>query len=384
MASTGQYADEEARVLAEATSPEEAHPLTASFTDYVKFNEAAAKSIELDKKFRQLERQRFEANASGAEAWFGGWHYWTMDVGADYQIGAFKFAKNVRLVTRDLILGDSVSGGTTASKYFAGASRDHSLMKSAAGVPGAVDAVYNDTKTFLVGPGYSSRVTDAIEAHNAFLRRGWFPLIIQQELDAEGRWAPEAYQDGRDSAFFWEVNAEVALFTVDVGMTMQSARAMRVAAQGLSHLDDVHYVQTGAIHRVGKAGFADLDNTGVNLRSLSSDKIRITDRGIDVVESHLSRFMRPDGRPFGSNTVMLRDLRKIAAGKLEATKVHRDFYAHELREFVRFRAKGYSTGMPHKGIYKNAHYATLKEYAIPFDDQADYLLTPAAQSMLFR
>ena len=141
---------------------------------------------------------------------------------------------------------------------------------------------------------------------------------------------------------------------------------------------------TGAIHRVGRAGFADLENTGVPLRSLSSDRIRITDRGIDVVEGHLSRFTRPDGTPFGSNTAMLSDLRRIARGEIQATKVHRDYYAHELREFVRFRVRGFEAGMPHPSIYRNAHYATLKEYGIPFDNHADYLLTPRAQSMLFK
>jgi len=47
-----------------------------------------------------------------------------------------------------------------------------------------------------------------------------------------------------------------------------------------------------------------------------------------------------------------------------------------------FRAKGFATGLPHSSIYKNAHYATLKEYKIPFDNHADYLYTPFAQSML--
>lgn len=144
---------------------------------------------------------------------------------------------------------------------------------------------------------------------------------------------------------------------------------------------------TGGITRIpnDRVPFADLDHTSVPLRQLSSDRIKITNRGIDLVDEHLSRFVDNAGQPFANNTVMLRDLRNIASGKMKPTQIHRDFYAHELREMVRYRNAGVAAGeqLP-LGRHLNAHYGTLREYRIPFEGHGDYLYTPEALDALTR
>ncbi len=144
---------------------------------------------------------------------------------------------------------------------------------------------------------------------------------------------------------------------------------------------------TGGISRIpnDRIPFADLDHTSVALRPLSSAKIKITNRGIDLVDGHLSRFVDDAGRPFANNTVMLRDLRQIAAGKMKPTQIHKDFYAHELREMVRYRNAGVPVGQQMSlGRHLNSHYATLREYSIPFKDHGDFLYTPEALEALLR
>jgi hypothetical protein len=140
---------------------------------------------------------------------------------------------------------------------------------------------------------------------------------------------------------------------------------------------------TGGVHKVGGARFADLDNAGGVLRPLSIDKIKITDRGIGVVENHLSRFRNPFGNTWGHNNAMLTRLRRIADGKLEATAKDLNFYAHELRESVRLRRLGSTSGKPSGTHYLNSHYATLKEYSIPFKDHELYLYTDEALSLMW-
>ncbi len=103
---------------------------------------------------------------------------------------------------------------------------------------------------------------------------------------------------------------------------------------------------------------------GGPIRELTTDNIRVTTRGIEVVEEHLARF---DLDP--ANQAMIQRLRGIAAGTLEPTPADLNFYAHELREFVRYRRSGWQSGVPNDfdlrhALWDNTHTATLEDYGI--------------------
>ena len=62
---------------------------------------------------------------------------------------------------------------------------------------------------------------------------------------------------------------------------------------------------------------------------------------------------------------MVARLRAIASGKLEATAADLNFYTHELREFVRYRRLGFTTGAGDDYVlWNNAHSATLADYGL--------------------
>ena len=58
----------------------------------------------------------------------------------------------------------------------------------------------------------------------------------------------------------------------------------------------------------------DPQNAGGLIRQLSSERVRITSRGVDVVERHVSRF-----GPDRANVVMIERLRAIAEERIEPT-----------------------------------------------------------------
>ena len=103
---------------------------------------------------------------------------------------------------------------------------------------------------------------------------------------------------------------------------------------------------------------------GGPIRQLTTDRIRITNPGIEVVEQHVARF-----GPDPANRAMIRRLRDIAAGRLQASQADLNFYSHELREFVRYRELGWPTGQPSsvdaaRDLWNNAHTATLEDYGL--------------------
>ncbi len=105
-------------------------------------------------------------------------------------------------------------------------------------------------------------------------------------------------------------------------------------------------------------------NAGGPIRQLTTDKIRITDRGIDYAERHLSRF-----GPDAANEGMVQRLRDIAAGKLKPTQADLNFYSHELRESIRYKRLGFLNGQPLDAdaaydLWNNAHTATLEDYLL--------------------
>jgi hypothetical protein len=104
--------------------------------------------------------------------------------------------------------------------------------------------------------------------------------------------------------------------------------------------------------------------SGGPLRNLSADRILITKRGVAVVEKHTARF-----GPDAANRYMIGRLRGIANGEISPTAVDRNFYSHELREYVRYRRLGWESGKPDGAdasynLWNNAHTATLEEYRI--------------------
>jgi hypothetical protein len=99
---------------------------------------------------------------------------------------------------------------------------------------------------------------------------------------------------------------------------------------------------------------------GGKVRALSTDGIRITKRGIDVVEKHLARFEGPNP----ANQRMVERLRLIEGGKLKVTQTDLNFYSHEVREYVRYRMLGHDSGDPGYELWNNAHTATLEDYGL--------------------
>jgi hypothetical protein len=112
----------------------------------------------------------------------------------------------------------------------------------------------------------------------------------------------------------------------------------------------------------------DPDLAGGQIRRLSAGRVRVTDRGIDVIERHLARFgTNPP------NQAMIRRLRSIAAGRTPPTRFDLNFYTHELREFVRYRRLGWQSGEPSDtdaayDLWNHAHTATLEDYALRDDE----------------
>ena len=106
------------------------------------------------------------------------------------------------------------------------------------------------------------------------------------------------------------------------------------------------------------------ETAGGPIRALSTGRVRITHRGIDVVEQHLARFEAD-----APNTHMLQRLRRIASGEQESTVADVNFYTHELREYVRYRNLGWESGAPPDrfvahDLWNDTHTATLEDYRL--------------------
>lgn len=121
---------------------------------------------------------------------------------------------------------------------------------------------------------------------------------------------------------------------------------------------------------------------GGPVRNLSTNGVRVSDRGIAVVERHTARF-----GPDRANSAMIERLRKISKGEIEATPQDMNFYTHELREFVRYRKRGYADGLPEgseaqRQLWLQTHSASLDDYGLPLR-RDDLLYTPEIQPMLY-
>lgn len=74
---------------------------------------------------------------------------------------------------------------------------------------------------------------------------------------------------------------------------------------------------------------------GGSIRELTVERLRFTHRGLEVVHRHLRRFGFPFETP--REALMMQRLERLVGYPSEATPWDRQFYAHELREFVRYR-----------------------------------------------
>ena len=104
---------------------------------------------------------------------------------------------------------------------------------------------------------------------------------------------------------------------------------------------------------------------GGKILNLSDQNVKITDKGVALVEAHVRRF-----NPVGEAELrMVERLRRIATQTLVAEPVDLRFYTHELREYLRYKKLGYPTGQPADPdqayeLWNNAHTATLEDYKL--------------------
>jgi hypothetical protein len=119
---------------------------------------------------------------------------------------------------------------------------------------------------------------------------------------------------------------------------------------------------------------------GGPIRNLTIRRVRITERGIVVVERHRARF-----GPDRANEIMVNRLRTILHDPRTPEDSDLYFYAHELREFVRYRRLGWRQGVPQgdaaTDLWRQAHCATLEEYGLPLPSE-HVLYHPDAQVYL--
>jgi len=126
----------------------------------------------------------------------------------------------------------------------------------------------------------------------------------------------------------------------------------------------------------------DPTQAGGRIRRLSTARISVTDRGIDALERHISRFGHDE-----VNQVMVDRLRRIARGEIEATQYDLNYYSHELREFIRYRGLGFPSGAGDDyDLWNNTHSATLEDYDLKEldDDGNRSLFHPEAWPLLPR
>ncbi len=104
---------------------------------------------------------------------------------------------------------------------------------------------------------------------------------------------------------------------------------------------------------------------GGKILNLSYQNVKITDKGVGLVEAHVRRF-----NPVGEAELrMVERLRGITTQTLLAEPVDLRFYTHELREYLRYKKLGYPTGQPADPdeayeLWNNAHTATLEDYKL--------------------
>lgn len=120
----------------------------------------------------------------------------------------------------------------------------------------------------------------------------------------------------------------------------------------------------------------DESKIGLPIEKLNIADVQITSNGINEVVKHLRRFTF-DGELDQPEQIMIDRLVGIVQGEIEQTKQDLHFYAHELREFARYKALGFEFG---KGndyeLWNNLHTATLEEYQLKEGKKGDIFNNP--------
>jgi uncharacterized protein len=136
--------------------------------------------------------------------------------------------------------------------------------------------------------------------------------------------------------------------------------------KSLGALPEISPMKTLGARAIGEFSRRPFDpnKIGIPIRNLTTENIKITPRGIDFVERHLFRFGKDP-----ANEAMVKRLRSISGGKLQATQQDLNFYSHELRESVRYKNLGFPKGVPQNGdkaweLWNNTHTSTLEDYKI--------------------
>ena len=107
---------------------------------------------------------------------------------------------------------------------------------------------------------------------------------------------------------------------------------------------------------------------GIPIKSSSLEKVRINHRGIDKVQNHTNKF-NDSASPYNpSNDYMIRRLRIIADGEINATKTDLAYYTHELKESFRYKRLGFPDHQPSgdagRMLWNNTHSATLEDFRV--------------------
>ncbi|MFM2064474.1 MAG: hypothetical protein RLZZ507_4145 [Cyanobacteriota bacterium] len=125
----------------------------------------------------------------------------------------------------------------------------------------------------------------------------------------------------------------------------------------------------------------DPSQAGGIILQLSYQNVKITAKGVDIVETHIRRF-----NPVGDAELkMVERLRGIAQGTSKAESVDLRFYTHELREYLRYKKLGYVIGQPSDPdeayeLWNNAHTATLEDYGLK--EGFGVLFHPSVEDMI--
>ncbi len=162
------------------------------------------------------------------------------------------------------------------------------------------------------------------------------------------------------------------LEVVDVGMAPRGEVAPHsgFGLRGMTNETEVHVVRFRKVQleevrstTTGRRFTPEL--AGGDVQKLSFEKIKFTEKGVDVVEQHLKRMGSGE-----MEMAMLERLRAIHRGEIEATPFDKAFYSHELRESVRYRRMAATEEMlanpdlRHE-LWNHAHSATLEDYGLP-------------------
>lgn len=114
------------------------------------------------------------------------------------------------------------------------------------------------------------------------------------------------------------------------------------------------------------------DDSALPIEKLSLKDTQITEEGVRIVRTHLERF-----GVWKHNAIMVGRLQRIVKGDLPLTDYDVRFYTHELREFERYKARGWEHGEPNSKdeaweLWITEHTATLEEYGISDADAELY------------